>query len=246
MHVDPDDLALIALGEGRADDRAHVEGCPTCAAEVRSLQEVRDLVVAAGPLDRTPPADLWAGIQAAALGTPTTAAPTTAAPTTAAPDELAVRRARRADRPSASRRLTGFGLVAAAAGGAAAMWLGLALVEPDRPSDTLVASAELEALDASLPPASAEVVERDGHRVLVLDAADLPAVEDGYLEVWLLAPDASGMVTVGLLEAGQTEFVLPADLSTEQFPVVDVSVEHYDGDPTHSGTSLWRGPLVRG
>jgi hypothetical protein len=241
MHVDPDDLALIALGEGRADDRAHVEGCPTCAAEVRSLQEVRELVVAAGPLDRTPPADLWAGIQAAALG-----APATAAPATAAPDELALRRARRADRPSASRRLTGFGLVAAAAGGAAAMWLGLTLVERDQAPDTLVASAELEALDASLPPASAEVVERDGHRVLVLDAANLPAVEDGYLEVWLLAPDASGMVTVGLLEAGQTEFVLPADLSTEEFPVVDVSVEHYDGDPTHSGKSLWRGPIVRG
>ncbi|MFK5634910.1 anti-sigma factor domain-containing protein [Ornithinimicrobium sp. LYQ103] len=245
MHVDPDDLALVALGEGGADANAHVAGCPACAAEVRSLREVRDLVVAGGPLERTPPVDLWAGIEAAALRMPSTGASTVA---TVAPDELAARRERRAGgggRPVP--RIFGFGLVAAAAGGAAAMWLGLTLADREQPStDTLVASAELEALDTSLQPAAASLVERDGQRVLVLDAADLPEVEDGYLEVWLLAPDASGMVTVGLLEPGQTEFVLPADLSTDDFPVVDVSVEHYDGDPTHSGDSLWRGPIVRG
>lgn len=128
------------------------------------------------------------------------------------------------------------------------MWLGFTLADGEEPltTDTLVASAELEALDDTVQPAAAEIVERGGSRVLVVDAGDVPDIEDGYLEVWLLAPDASGMVTVGLLEPGQTEFVLPANLSTDDFPVVDVSVEHYDGDPTHSGNSLWRGSILQG
>ena len=248
MHVEQDDLALIALGGGSERDRAHVEECATCAEEVRSLQAVRDLVVAGGPMPAAPPPGLWAGIEAAV--TSPAAAP--AAPLPGQPhsgDELGERRRRRSARtPSRQRDFSGFGLVAAAAGGAFAMWLGFTLADGEEPltTDTLVASAELDALDDTVQPAAAEIVERDGNRVLVVDAGDVPDIEDGYLEVWLLAPDASGMVTIGLLEPGQTEFVLPANLSTDDFPVVDVSVEHYDGDPTHSGNSLWRGSILRG
>jgi hypothetical protein len=247
MHVEPDDLALIALGEGSESDRAHVAGCAACGSEVRSLRAVRDLVSAGGPMPAAPPAGVWDAIEAA-VSEPTVApAPLPGRPHSG--DELGERRHRRATRTQSQRRgLSGLGLVAAAAGGAFAMWLGFTLADGDEPltTDTLVASAELEALDDTVQPAAAEIVERDGKRVLVVDAGDVPDVEDGYLEVWLLAPDASGMVTVGLLEPGQTEFVLPANLSTDDFPVVDVSVEHYDGDPTHSGNSLWRGSILQG
>jgi hypothetical protein len=36
-------------------------------------------------------------------------------------------------------------------------------------------------------------------------------------------------------------FALPAELTLDQFGVVDVSAESLDGDPSHSGTSLPRG-----
>lgn len=245
MHVEPDDLALIALGEGSERDPAHVDACQTCAAEVRSLRAVRDLVSAGGSMSAAPPVGVWAGIEAA-LEEP---APTPGPVKPDSGDELGERRRRRSARTQSRQRgLSGLGLVAAAAGGAFAMWLGLTLADGEEPltTDTLVASADLDALDDTVQPAAAEIVERDGNRVLVVEAGDVPDIEDGYLEVWLLAPDASGMVTIGLLESGQTEFVLPANLSTDDFPVVDVSVEHYDGDPTHSGNSLWRGSILQG
>ena len=247
MHVEPDDLALIALGEGSERDRAHVDTCATCAAEVRSLRAVSELVSAGGAMPAAPPAGVWAGIEAALAEPSGAPAPVPGQPHSG--DELGERRHRRSARTQSRQRgLSGLGLVAAAAGGAFAMWLGFTLADGEEPltTDTLVASAELDALDDTVQPAAAEIVERDGNRVLVVEAGDVPDIEDGYLEVWLLAPDASGMVTVGLLESGQTEFVLPANLSTDDFPVVDVSVEHYDGDPTHSGNSLWRGSILQG
>jgi hypothetical protein len=38
-------------------------------------------------------------------------------------------------------------------------------------------------------------------------------------------------------------FVLPENLDVGEFPVVDVSNEPIDGDPTHSGDSIVRGVL---
>lgn len=108
----------------------------------------------------------------------------------------------------------------------------------------VLASVQLEPLDDSVSPGTAQIVERDGQRVLEVEAGPLPEVSDGYLEVWLLDPDASGMVTIGLLDQGDQRFVLPEGLSTDTFDVLDVSVEHYDGDPSHSGESLWRGPIA--
>jgi hypothetical protein len=259
MHVDHDDLALLAIGEGSAADRAHVARCGACRTEVASLSAVRELVLAGGPVTDTPPARVWAGIEQALAGSadPLSSGDPSAVTVTEQPgpdgprDEVGERRRRRAAE-SGSRQgrrtgASGLGLVAAAAAGALVTWVGLSLGDtgPDT-DDLVVASAQLDALDDTVQPASAQIVERDGERLLVVDASELPQVEDGYLEVWLLKPDASGMVTVGLLQAGQTEFVLPADLSTDTFPVVDVSVEHYDGDPTHSGNSLWRGAVVEG
>ena len=77
----------------------------------------------------------------------------------------------------------------------------------------------------------------------VVQASGLPAT-DGYYEVWLLAPDASSMVSVGMLDATEGgTFPLPAGIDLKSFPVVDVSLEHYDGDVTHSSDSILRGSL---
>jgi hypothetical protein len=126
------------------------------------------------------------------------------------------------------------------------MWVGMSLGPQDSPPEDgpVVATAELDALEGSVEPATAEVIERDGERLLRVDTDSLPKVQDGYLQVWLLQDDAAGMVNVGALAYSGEEFVLPEGLSTDTFGVVDVSVEHYDGDPAHSGESLWRGPIT--
>ena len=51
------------------------------------------------------------------------------------------------------------------------------------------------------------------------------------------------MVPVGVARAGTVSFELTVCLDLGRFPIVDVSVEPLDGDPTHSGVSVVRGVL---
>ena len=51
------------------------------------------------------------------------------------------------------------------------------------------------------------------------------------------------MVPIGILSGARGEFTIPAGLDLGQYPVVDISAEPLDGDPTHSGTSLLRGTI---
>ncbi|MFI7483874.1 anti-sigma factor [Kocuria sp. M1R5S2] len=144
-----------------------------------------------------------------------------------------------------SRRGVPYPLAAAAVAaalfvGGAAVWgvqqLGLG------PEPTLLARAELEPLAGYSARGSAEVDERpDGTRQLVVRTD--PADVDGFKEVWLLAPDAQRMVSLGVMAGDEAVFVLPENLDVGEFPVVDVSDEPVDGDPTHSGDSIVRGVL---
>ncbi len=80
--------------------------------------------------------------------------------------------------------------------------------------------------------------------VLTVAVPDLPGVDDGYYEVWMATADAGTMVAIGTLSPGQQgHFSLPAGMDVGSFPVVDVSVEHFDGDAGHSATSVVRGQL---
>ena len=92
----------------------------------------------------------------------------------------------------------------------------------------------------------AELIEVDDHLEIRLDTAGLsdPAVAsgDGYLEVWMLAPDVSGLISLGPVREDGL-YRLPDGFNPATMPVVDVSLEHFDGDPTHSGNSLVRGQL---
>ncbi|MFI7582858.1 anti-sigma factor domain-containing protein [Kocuria sp. M1N1S27] len=141
----------------------------------------------------------------------------------------------------------GVPLPLAAAAAAAAMVLGGVSVwgaqrlglEPD---PTVLATAALEPLEGYTARGSAEVDERpDGTRQLVVRTD--PADVDGFKEVWLLAPDAQRMVSLGVMAGDEATFVLPENLDVGEFPVVDVSNEPIDGDPTHSGDSIVRGVL---
>lgn len=133
-------------------------------------------------------------------------------------------------------------LLAAAAAGALLTWAGMSVLAPTDEGE-LVASGELAALTADGAEGRAEVVRVDGHQRLRVELEDVPGQGEGYLEVWLLRPDVSGMVTLGVLDGTTAEFTLPDGLDLGEFAVVDISREHVDGDPGHSGDSLVRGQV---
>ncbi|MGB3830194.1 MAG: anti-sigma factor [Ornithinimicrobium sp.] len=258
MHIDSDDLALVALGGGEQQHRDHLSGCAQCRAEVDSLAAVTHIMSLGGPVPVQAPAHLWPAIEAAIQETAADGGARSSTPTSdrstsltspALPEEsqsLDSRRKHRQSASHASRRFSGVALLGAAAAGAALMWIGSTIVGQDGPVEgPVLATADLAALESTVTPGSAQVFEEDGRRVLRIEASALPPVTDGYLQVWLLADDATGMVALGSLTEGGEEFELPPGLSMDTFTTVDVSVEHYDGNPAHSGESLWRGPLSR-
>jgi Anti-sigma-K factor rskA len=248
LHVDDETLALLALGEpvGEAADLDHVATCPRCSQEVAALRGVVDLARESGPEPHlvAPAPQVWDRVaaeldlgeraHAAARGELTAR---TADPAPGAADATVTPLAPR-------RRLRGAWLAAAAAaglvvGGAGATAWSQLRADPS----TVVASAVLEPLPGWTPGGTAEVrTARDGSRTLVVDLDDAPAGE-GFLEVWLLKPDVSGLVSLGTLDGTSGEFALPPGLDLAEFPVVDVSDEPLDGEPAHSGVSVARGAL---
>ncbi|MFN8077861.1 MAG: sigma-70 family RNA polymerase sigma factor [Kineosporiaceae bacterium] len=113
------------------------------------------------------------------------------------------------------------------------------------PTPTVLVQVRLNALpqpEAAKAFGSAEVVQASGSRELVVDVSDLGRTP-GFLEVWLIDRDVKRMVPVGVISGSQGRFTLPEGLDLSQYPIVDVSVEPLDGDPTHSGTSVLRGVI---
>jgi anti-sigma-K factor RskA len=107
-----------------------------------------------------------------------------------------------------------------------------------------VAQAELDTLDTRQRLGAATVV-RTGSGVDLRIATTSPLDPgDGYLEVWLINSDGKRMVSVGVLgspEAGT--FPISQALLDQGYVVVDISREHFDDRPEHSGDSLVRGTL---
>ena len=240
MHLAPDELALVALGDADDSSVSHVQTCSVCRDDVDSLSEVSAILADGGPVPVRAPDHVWTAI-AAEIDKQNEPRP---APVTDIGSERGVTRRSKSHR-GRRRGFAGLSLLGAAAAGAAVMWVGSAILDADEsPNEELVASAQLLPLEDRVESGQAEVIERDGQRILRVETGEVPDVTDGYLEVWLLGDDTSGMVTIGTLSDDSAEFVLPQGLSTDTYPTVDVSVEHYDGDPTHSGESLWRGPLA--
>jgi anti-sigma-K factor RskA len=140
--------------------------------------------------------------------------------------------------PIASRRRPSWLLPAIAAAAAAVVVAGVAVAGDDE--SEVLASAELDRLGPS-GAGSAELVEVDGSLRLRVDTSDLDA-GDGFLELWVIDTEVQRLVSLGPLRPDGI-YDLPAGLDPRAFPVVDVSVEPIDGDPTHSGDSVLRGQL---
>ena len=216
-HLDPETAALLALGEQStsASERAHVEACATCRHEVAELQET--VTVARSTLGE--------------------AAPSAPPPVLSLADARARRsgRARRVVAP-----LIGVAAAAALIVGAALTWNAAS----PRLSEQILASADLEALPQwTDSTGSAELTQTStGERVLRV-SLETGATGDGVREVWLLTEAVDGLISLGLLNGTEGEFIVPDSVDLERFSIVDVSQEPLDGDPTHSGDSIVRGPL---
>ncbi|MEY2849392.1 MAG: hypothetical protein RI885_2059 [Actinomycetota bacterium] len=158
------------------------------------------------------------------------------------PVSRAATRGRSRARSRARRRwipLLAAAAVVAISGGIAAT----VVLTGERPA-TVLADVPLEALPDWGDARGEAVLEQsaDGTREVVVNV-DLPTGTDGYREVWLLTPDLSGLISIGVLTGDEATFALPDDVDLTEYSVVDVSEERLDGDPAHSGDSIVRGTL---
>lgn len=89
----------------------------------------------------------------------------------------------------------------------------------------------------------AVVVQGASGPELDVTASGLPP-QQGYYEIWVYDGERD-MVSIGVLGADATAaLALPPTLDLRRFHVVDISLEQYDGEQTHSAVSVLRGTLT--
>lgn len=266
-HLDPEQLSLLALYDDWEDPagREHLRACPQCAADYAALRRTVEAVKTTPDTSRlsVPGPQVWAGIHrelglgesvredplAAEAqkegGAPpaATPAPGTAPPSNVVPMPAGTEGARtKRDRAKAAWwQRPGAWLATAAAAVlvvAGAVW---ALNRPPQPRE--LAEAQLTPLAQHSAAGSAKVVAAaDGSRSLEVSLNKDEA--KGYQEVWLIAPDLSKLVSLGVMNSTSGTFPVPSGLDLSQYPVVDVSDEPMDGNPAHSTVSIARGTLT--
>jgi hypothetical protein len=204
------------------------------------LRELRALASRLDPADvtwETPGDDLWDRIAADAAGDLSGIA---APPEADERDPVAPVVALDGARGSGFRQSRALPWVMGAAAAVLVLAIGAWLMRSTDEGTTVLASSTLDQLQDT-GTGTAELVDRDGSLQLHLDTADLDP-GDGFLEVWVIDPEVSQLVSLGPLRDDGI-YDLPAGLDPEAFPIVDISAEPLDGDPTHSGDSLLRGQL---
>lgn len=182
-----------------------------------------------------PPDDVWDGIEAA-MGA-AAAAPATVTPL-----------------GSRQRRARGTLIGVAAAIIVAVVAVVAVYVSRDDSSEILATAtlaydpATFDALGATAG-ANADLVSDDGTLRIDIVEATLPSPgEEADLEVWLIEPDAEGnvadLVSLGVVDPSNPGGLeVPPSHDPAVYYVVDISVEPRDGDASHSGRSILRGPL---
>ena len=112
--------------------------------------------------------------------------------------------------------------------------------------DDLIGTAVMASVTTDGSPARAEMTRAaDGEMHLAVHVPQVPAPEDGYLEVWIRDDAGSRMISLGTVTRQDTTLTVPEGVDLASYPVLDVSHEHFDGDPSHSTLSLWVGEMHR-
>jgi hypothetical protein len=236
QHLTPD---LLAAGDAdrSAAENQHLSTCPECRLEAAAFRSVADALAEPTELAELPDG-LWERIEGAlAEETPET-------------EDTGSDVGRARDR----RRVWPLAAAAAVVGvvvGAGALGLYGALVgtSPGDPGDgpapappVAVGSAVLEPVAAADVSGQAEMTQApDGRLQLRVELTEVPS--GGYREVWLRDAEASRLISLGTMSATSAELPVPDGVDLDRFPVVDVSQEDFDGDPSHSGTTLAAGAM---
>jgi anti-sigma-K factor RskA len=100
--------------------------------------------------------------------------------------------------------------------------------------------ASLPGFGGSEGTATLEVDDGDRRLAVHLSGVDVPS--GSHLELWLLDPTVTDLVALGEI-TGDGPHELPPDVDLGHTPIVDVSLEPDDGDPSHSGVSVLRGEV---
>lgn len=96
----------------------------------------------------------------------------------------------------------------------------------------------------------ASLVSHDDKLTIELVDSRLPDPGEGAdLEVWLIQPDDEGnvvdIVSLGVVNPDEPSVLdIPSSHDPAVYYVVDISIEPQDGDPSHSGRTILRGPLT--
>ncbi|MBJ7459704.1 MAG: anti-sigma factor [Thermoleophilaceae bacterium] len=88
-------------------------------------------------------------------------------------------------------------------------------------------------------------VKQDGQTIRLKISGLAVNGESDFYEAWLMDPK-DGFISLGTFRVGNdgsTTLDLPVAVSTDRFPVVDISLQPTNGKPTHSGVSVLRGTL---
>ena len=222
-----------------AQEAVHLARCPQCREALAATERVITALQAPISLEEPPPG-LWDRISAE-LDEDTASAE---------PGEQPMATVHQLRPRQVQRRAPWWGVLAAAAAGAViggaviAGLLGQESAEEEAPTASPVGGATLEPVAAEDFTGNAEMVELgDGSMELTVEISAAPDPADGYFEVWLRDEEASQLISLGAVTAESTTLQVPAGIDLTQYPVVDVSHEHFDGDPSHSGVTLAAGPM---
>ena len=251
-HLDEEVLAQWALdgSEPEPDAADHLATCPQCQA---ALTELRELSVGlrATPELATPPGQVWDRITAELDLAPATAT-ATEREITAAGDAWAGSTAGDAGVGSSAgdagverRRSYGRGILTLAASVAAILGLGIGLgtagllsAEEQSPP---VATVQLDPLPGKSGGGTADLIQSGQELQVSVTGLD---ARTGYYELWLINSDGQRMVSLGVLDPGQSgTYRIPDNMTSQGYRIIDVSLEPNDGNPVHSRDSIVRGTL---
>jgi hypothetical protein len=235
-HPDPDDLVLAALPAEEPEPAlaAHLAVCEQCRGEVEELRRTVELAdEGAGHLRALDDAALTR-IRSEVVRRTTGPAPLAAVAT--------------APRPRRRWLVAAGALVAAAAVFGAGVLVGTSLTGSPPPTQVLAQLRPFGTVTTGGGTVTATDT-RPGGLTLEIHLTGVPGSPDaGYLEVWLMDAGGGELVAIGgLTRHGDTydgTFTVPADLPMDRLRLVDVSEEHFDGNPAHSGVSLYRGTMA--
>lgn len=226
--------------ERRRELMREVERDPALLAEYEQLSPLAVRLEAL-------PGEAWVSVDPPPLRLPDQLPPVGAATPAPTPARARQRRSIR-ERFSGIRHRPAFALAAVVLVFGAGLATGLLAAGGDEAAQpaVAVAAADLTPVGSVDPAARGSAAITDAGAEIRLEISGLKKSDaDHFYEAWLMDPK-NGLVSLGTFRVdgdGTAKLNLPVAVMTDQFPIVDISLQPVDGKATHSGVSVLRGTL---